>query len=300
MTSTKRSLALLCLLVLSLGSAASAPAAEGDRYLDPIFTDVTVGPDAVYGAAVNVSGALQDLVLNVYEPSGDTAPARAALVFAHGGGFTGGSRNDARIVSLVKGWARRGFVVMNIDYRLRPGKFIGELVVEGVAGMSPTISDAQHDMQAAVRWTRARAAELRIDPDHIIASGESAGAITAWQTGIDADDPGTSGTPDQPSSVSAVLSLWGAAMPPHIEAGAAPVLDMHGQMDTTVPEPLATQACVLMLAWGNVCERVLWPTERHTSFHREAEILETTSNFACRYAIVGCIAVAPTAIQVVP
>lgn len=287
-----------CLALAPL--AGPPPALAATRYLDPVFASVSVGPDVVYGSALNVGGVVQDLLLNVYEPAGDLAPSRIALVFAHGGGFTGGSRKDARIVDLVTGWAQRGFVVVNIDYRVRPGKFIGELVAEGLVGMSPTMTDAQHDMQAAVRWTRANASTLRIDPDHIVAGGESAGAITAWQTGINADDPGGSGNPGYPSNVSAVLSLWGAAMPPHIGPGSAPVIDLHGQMDTTVPEGFAAQACALMIAWGNGCERVLWPTERHTSFHRAEEIRERTSSFACRHAIPGCAAETPPPVQVVP
>jgi predicted esterase len=290
--------ALAATSLVALMSVVPAHAAE--RYLDPIFDQVDVlQSNVVYGAAVNtVTGRLENLLLEVYAPAGDTATSRAAIVFAHGGSFTGGSRNDSRIISLVQGWARRGFVVMNIDYRLTPGENIPHLAAQGVLGMSQAMRDAQHDMQAAVRWTRAHATELGINTDEIIASGESAGAITAWETGINADDPGDSGTPGERSDVAAVLSLWGAAEPPHIDPGAAPVLDMHNVGDTTVPEPFATQACALMLAWGNVCERVYWPAVSHTAFPRSEDIWETTSNFACRYAIAGCTATAPVPVEV--
>lgn len=97
------------------------------------------------------------------------------------------------------------------------------------------------------------------------------------------------------SEVAAAISLWGAADPDHVEAGAPPVLEMHGVVDTTVPFPLGTQACGLVIAWGGTCEQVLWPGERHAAFHRAPEILETSSNFLCRYVLAACEAPAPQA-----
>lgn len=265
--------------------------ADSNRYIDPIFqTAVKTHADVVYGSAPTNTGSTETLLLDVWQAEGDTATGRAAIVYAHGGGFAGGSRHAAGNMGLVEGWAKRGFVVVNIDYRVRPGKTIPALVAEAATGYSETMVDAQHDFQAAVRWTRASATQLGVDPDAIIGAGESAGAITAWHAGVNADDQGTSGNPGYSSSISAVLSLWGAAIPAQIDAGAAPVIDLHNAGDTTVPEAFGAQACALMLAHLNTCEHVVWASGGHTAFHRADEIVETTSNFACRYGIPGCLA----------
>lgn len=286
-----------CLLsAIAIGLPAFADQA---RYLDPIFADAEkIMSDVVYGSAPKFGGGTETLILDVWEGQGDAASGRAAIVYAHGGGFAGGSRHSEGSVNLVKAWARRGFLVVNIDYRIRPGKTIPELVAEGAAGDSPTMRDAQHDMQAAVRWTRANAAALGVAAGTIIAAGESAGAITAWHTGVNAADPGESGNPGFDSSVGAVLSLWGTAIPAQIDEGAAPVIDMHNAGDTTVPHSFGAQACALMIAHLNVCEHVVWVSGGHTAFQRTDEIAETTSNFACRHAIAGCAAASPLPVEV--
>lgn len=284
----RRVAGFLCLsmMFMMMPPASATPT----RYLDPVFTgEETIASNIAYGVGPKYQNqSPETLYLDVWQGQGDSATGRAAIVFAHGGGFSNGTRFGPSLV-VVKSWARRGFVVVNMDYRQRLGKTIPELVVEALTGHSDTMSDAQHDMQAAIRWTRHNASTLRIDPDHIIAAGESAGAITAWHAGVNADDTGTSNELTESSSVSAVLSLWGAAIPAQIDAGAAPVIDMHNAGDSTVPEGFSNQACALMIAHGNVCEHVLWLSPGHTAWARAEEITETTSNFACRYAIPGCV-----------
>ena len=85
-----------------------------------------------------------------------------------------GSRSRTR-----SNWSRRpGIAVASIDYRLS-----GEAVWPAQL----------HDAKAAVRWLRARAGELGIDPDRIAAWGESAGGHLAELLGLTADDAGTGG-----------------------------------------------------------------------------------------------------------
>lgn len=287
--------ATLALSVVAIGF----PARADTRYLETVFTAAEkTQSDVIYGSAPKFGGGTEILYLDVWEGVGDNATGRAAIVFAHGGGFAGGSRHAGGTVGLVERWAKRGFVVINIDYRIRPGKTIPELVAEGAQGHSDTMQDAQYDMQAAVRWTRANAGSLGVDTNTIIASGESAGAITAWHTGVNDADPNATDNPGYSSEVSAVLSLWGTAIPAQVDPGGAPVIDLHNAGDTTVPEGFGAQACALMIAHGNVCEHVLWASGGHTAFPRSDEIVETTSNFACRYAIPGCVSAAPLPIEV--
>ena len=116
-------------------------------------------------------------------PAGD-GPV-PVVVFLHGGGWRLGSRHVGRArrsprcrPSPFEQVARAGIAVASIDYRLS-----GE-----------AIWPAQlHDAKAAVRWLRARAGELGIDPDRIAAWGESAGGHLAELLGLTGDDPALEG-----------------------------------------------------------------------------------------------------------
>src|SRR4051794_25923118 len=73
-----------------------AEAQLGRRYLDPVFAAVTITEDLVYGAATDEHDQRQRLLLDLYEPTGDTASARPVIILAHGGYFAFGSRRDMR------------------------------------------------------------------------------------------------------------------------------------------------------------------------------------------------------------
>ena len=62
------------------------------RYLDEVFSDVTVTSDIQYGTNITVITALQGLppapqplVLDLYEPTGDTETSRPLLMMFHTG-----------------------------------------------------------------------------------------------------------------------------------------------------------------------------------------------------------------------
>src|SRR5438105_2690419 len=110
--------------VLRLVSASTAFA--GGRYIDSIFADVTKTSDVVYGQAVNSGGDLQDLTLDLHEPSGDTESFRAVYIWAHGGFHKRGDKtNDGPYAD----YATRGWVTLSINYRLCPA------CPEGAAGI---------------------------------------------------------------------------------------------------------------------------------------------------------------------
>ena len=68
-----------------------------------------------------------------------------------------------------------------------------------------------HDVKAAVRWMRANAAMLRIDPTRIAAEGHSAGAhlalLAAGTPGM-AEFEGEGGNPDVSSALAAVVGVY--------------------------------------------------------------------------------------------
>ncbi len=84
---------------------------------------------------------------------------RPGVILIHGGGWTGGNKstNDGFCSSL----ASQGFVAATIDYRLTPGyTWPAQLV----------------DAQLAVRWLRAKANLIHLNPQRLCAYGTSAGA----------------------------------------------------------------------------------------------------------------------------
>jgi acetyl esterase/lipase len=218
-------------LVLVTTMAMPGPAwAESQRYRDEVFTSVDVTSNIPYGQAPDVNGEPVKLLLDLYQPSGDTEASRPVFVWVHGGGFTGGSKAGPPASTICDHLAKLGYVCVSIDYRLRPGQYFAE-TDPAVAG---PVADAQHDAQAAVRWLRANASRYRIDSERIAMGGTSAGAVTALQVGYNSGDPGDSGTPGYPSDVTAVIDVSGAMNVSLIEGGGPPVMIVHGNVDKRV------------------------------------------------------------------
>ncbi|MDI6858192.1 MAG: alpha/beta hydrolase [Dehalococcoidia bacterium] len=237
-------------IALALLAAAPAAGADGQRYRDEVFDSVLVTSDIAYGEAIDEHGELETLYLDLYEPEGDAATGRPALVWIHGGGFTGGDKADSLHVEIATRFAKRGYVAASINYRLREGEYFEPNDPE----LPLAIADAQHDAQAAVRWLRANAASYRIDPGRIAVGGSSAGAVTSLYVTYNSSDPGDSGNPGYPSDVSAGVSVSGAMAPLLIEAGEPPAMMVHGVEDTRVPYDLALQVVARAQAVGVTVE----------------------------------------------
>jgi acetyl esterase len=131
-----------------------------------------------------------ELTLHIYEPPDQDpdTPPRAAIIFFFGGGWVNGSPSQFDLH--CRYLASRGMLAATADYRVR-------------SRHNTTPRDAVADAKSAIRWLRANAADLNIDPARIAAGGGSAGghlAATAGMTeGLDdpADtSPDTSSKPD--------------------------------------------------------------------------------------------------------
>jgi hypothetical protein len=253
-------LRLLTLLVLltvtgqAVAQLAPIDTARG-RYYQPVFTNVTVTSDVVYGSAIPFGGTMpQPLLMDVYQPAGDTVSRRPLIVFAHGGGFVIGMKTDAYPVAFCTRLARLGYVVASIEYRLGFPLTGFPVALTDTAGIAQAAIRGAHDMKAAIRFFRQNAATsktYRVHSNYVIAAGSSAGAFSALEVGyLDkaSEVPayvnlaslggieGNSGNPGFSSAVMAVLNLSGATENPSIiEAGNAPLCSAHGTADATVP-----------------------------------------------------------------
>jgi hypothetical protein len=103
----------------------------------------------------------------------DTLTKKPVIVLCFGGGFVTGSRTAWDMVALSNAFAKRGFVVGTIDYRLGMNIFDSDLATRAVyRGIQ--------DGRSAVRYFKANAAALGIDTSHVYIAGYSAGAFIAY------------------------------------------------------------------------------------------------------------------------
>ncbi|MDI1319521.1 MAG: alpha/beta hydrolase, partial [bacterium] len=109
-----------------------------------------------------------------HQPGG----ARPAAVFFHGGGWVSGPLFQFR--DLSRHLAAEGVVAVQVEYRF---------AAKGDSGGPPII--CIQDARSAIRWVRAHAADLGVDPRRIAAGGGSAGGhLAAFASMVDGcDDP---------------------------------------------------------------------------------------------------------------
>ncbi|MDZ4821906.1 MAG: T9SS type A sorting domain-containing protein [Flavobacteriales bacterium] len=225
---------------------------DGNRYRNFIFSDFTKSADVVYGENINKDGVLELLTLDVYRPQGDISTERALIIISHGGFFLGGDKAGADVVPFCEDFAKMGYTVASINYRL------------GIEVENPlnepyglTVVRAVQDLRAAIRWFRQDAEDganqFGIDPSEIYSGGVSAGGFMAihlaymdedeipeWidmtAEGLEGGLEGESGNPGYPSDVNAIFSISGAiGDSAWIDAGELPACLFHGDNDQTVP-----------------------------------------------------------------
>lgn len=234
----RRTRVLLPLLVVALLAAACIVPWSTATYPFSVESDVVYGQGEVDGG-----GTFDDLLLDLYIPDLPDSAPMALMLMIHGGGFTGGSKTSGNLVASAEEYARRGWLVASIDYRLLgddpvPSARVQPLydVVGGANGpaLLVAIVAAVDDAITALEFLQARD---DVHPPWTTLWGSSAGAITSLLTAYSLDDYGIERPP-----VAAVIDLWGAFFgiavgPPFDDpTGTDPVLfTVHGTNDSTVP-----------------------------------------------------------------
>jgi acetyl esterase/lipase len=246
----------------AVAAQAEPPTPAGERFLDDVFDEVDVTHGVPYREAVNVAGELQTLHLEIYEPSGDTAERRPVVLMMHGGFFVLGNHTDDQWgagPTYAEAFARKGFVAVSMQYRLRPE--MGFYPNVELAEMEAANLDAYDDSVAAVQWLVDHADDLRLDPEAIVANGPSAGGAMAWNL---AWMQGSRLRPE-PSGVAAAVSVAGAPFEATADTGEPlaaaspgdrPVIAFHGTADVTVAFDLAEAPCSRAAAAGVRCDLV--------------------------------------------
>jgi dipeptidyl aminopeptidase/acylaminoacyl peptidase len=249
LTRGRAALAALAAVVPIAGCTLPPPPGDAPlRYRDAIFSSVGVTRDLTYGSAPDNQGNPVSLELDLYQPTGDTATGRPAVVYVHGGGFSHGGKSAGATFATY--FAQRGYVAVSIDYRL-----LAPLGCGGQRDPSPECQAAalaaQHDAQAAVRWLRAEAGTYRIDPNRIAMAGASAGAVTSLLVDWRPEDPGTSGNPGYSSKIRGAVSISGGTPTnEYITKDDGPAVFFHGTEDHVVFYDWAIQNAGAMFSLG--------------------------------------------------
>ena len=239
-----------------------------------------------------------DLFSPIRSPGGPPVPAlKPAIVLIHGGSYINGASYSDNMPHSAAWYASRGWVAVSINYRVRgqsgliPAGFPSGIgysprwpthTVNGTRlkfPFLPSISmmyPAIRDSKAAIRWVRAHAPTLGVDPSVIVSYGSSAGGCSAISlganleqdfkndVGLDADPTLSSTYPSMSSSVAAVISHWGAmhgieALEQHdnssrVTASFAPTLAFHGASDYAVSPHEEQTLCTRLSSLGIPCE----------------------------------------------
>jgi acetyl esterase len=143
--------ALRAVVETAIDAAATAGASHPGA--DPQVYGVDVTRDVPYLP----TGEARHL-LDVYVPRGFSGP-RPVVLYAHGGGFRLLSKDTHWMMAVA--FARRGYVVFNVNYALSP---------------QHAFPHALQDVSAAYAWVVSHAASFGGDASNIVLAGESAGA----------------------------------------------------------------------------------------------------------------------------
>jgi acetyl esterase/lipase len=125
--------------------------------------------NVAYKTGANLSDYEKDrCLLDVYLPA--ERKDFATIVWFHGGGLTGGSKDDAGTKKMALSLAKEGVAIVVPNYRLSP---------------KATYPAYIQDAAASVAWTHAHIAEHGGDVKRLFVAGHSAGGYLALMVGLD-------------------------------------------------------------------------------------------------------------------
>ncbi len=260
------SVTLLASLVFAARLPAQSPALPGGE----------LKQDIEYGVAGGES-----LKLDVFVPDG-AGPFPVAIL-VHGGGWSRGDKHrvPAGDAADIAPWfaplSRAKFAWFSINYRLAPKH------------RWPACLD---DVQTAIRWVKAHAAEYKGDPNRIALFGHSAGGHLVCQAAVlaapdtrvqavvgfaavtdheqDSDRRGGLSTSlqallDRPKEITpdALAVLRDLSPLNHVKPGLPPFLLVHGTADQSVPYEQSLAFQKKIRAAGGVCDLITIPGAPH-------------------------------------
>lgn len=208
-------------------------------------------------------------------PDWKPSDRRGAIVFFHGGGWKGGFA--AQFNEQSRYLATRGLVCIQAQYRT-----IGNAVIPPLVCV--------YDAKSALRWVRAHAPELGVNPDRIAAGGGSAGGHLAAFAGLveGLDDPGDDlavspkpralllfnpvldNGPNGGYGYERIGARYREFSPAHnVSPGAPPTLVMLGTNDNLIPVETMRRFQSNMERVGARCDLTLYEGAPHGFFNQQ-------------------------------
>jgi acetyl esterase/lipase len=290
--------AALALLVAGVAPALAQPAIFAESTTEGVGEGRIWTQDAVWGAAGG-----SEMLARIYRPTADAPPA-SVVVDVHGGAWSSLDRTAGEVYA--KALARRGHVVVSIDYR------------QGPDHKHPA---ASADVAAALRWAKLHAAAFGVSPERVGVIGSSSGGHLALLAALAGEDPDHAGTlirhaddsfaprPAVSSRPAFIVAMWppndplarrsyaeragldrlvaatdayfpdeaamrDASVPARLAAGGGgrdgppPLLLVHSGRDGNVPDELALD---LVESWqdaGGALEYLYFPDQPHAFGHQ--------------------------------
>ncbi|MGW8314274.1 MAG: alpha/beta hydrolase [Bacteroidales bacterium] len=224
-----------------------------------------------------------------------------AIAFFHGGGWATGDPSEFHEACLR--YARHGMITFSFRYRL-------SVNTDGTIphpGITPV--ECVKDARSAMRWIREHAAELHVDPERVVACGQSAGGQLALSTALaghvnEATDNLTiSPVPDAlilySSNVNTLEAwadmlmgerreeIWSISPQHNLKPGLPPTIEFHGEEDGMVPIWVVRHFIDTAEKMGNTIEFVPFEGRQHYlgdgddqyGRYYDEEVLERTDRF---------------------
>ena len=232
---------------------------------------------ADYQIEANIRYSLHpETVLDIVQARAPALKNRPGVIVIHGGGWVEGNK-ESMLKTFCLPFVEHGFVVANVEYRLA-----------NVA----TAPAAVNDVLEAAKWFRDRAADYKVDPNQIIITGSSAGGHLAMMVGMAPESAGLgpsikiaaivnfygiSDVPDQVQGphLQSYAVTWIPEQPDRMELakklspinyvrkGLPPVLSIHGDADTVVPDAQSARLTKELKAAGDQAELITVPGGQH-------------------------------------
>lgn len=171
-----------------------------------------------------------------------TDAKQPVVLFAFGGGFRGGDRASSEYLSYFEFLARQGYTVISIDYRTTLKTLDAQQVkspMDFMQALQTAIQTAVSDLYAATHYVIDHSETWQIDPQRIVLSGSSAGAITVLQAEYQLCQSNAEiSILPAGFQYAGVISFAGAiadVKAPTWPKRPCPILLFHGDADRTVP-----------------------------------------------------------------
>lgn len=237
------------------------------------------------------------LRLDVWHPAQQRADS-ACVVAVFGGGFIVGERDNDLQTQIAQALTERGYVVVSPDYRLGLKDSALVALHKGLTQMNDLFQEvidmATEDVAAACAYVVAHAKEMGVNPQRIVLTGCSAGAISVLQMDYcRANALPQAAVLPQGWKPAAVVPYSGAIMckgKPQWKTPPAPTMLMHGTKDKIVAyKKFPPVLCHALYGSNNVFKRMkkqgypVWIVRYEGIGHEVASFLPGSVDLFCGF-----------------